>query len=63
MFIQSIDTKKETINLEVAQANVEVDALFSLIPDVSPRYHLFRFEHTHEGDFQEATGQCSIGVC
>ena len=33
------------------------DELASHIPDSSPRYHLYLYKHTHEGDYQEAVGK------
>ena len=48
--------KKEVINLEVAESSVDADSLGGYVPDDSPRYHLFCFKHTHEGDYQEAIG-------
>ena len=49
--------KKEVINLEVSEGEVKADSLAGLVPEDSPRYHLFCFKHTHEGDYQEARGE------
>ncbi|KAI9565363.1 hypothetical protein GHT06_009155 [Daphnia sinensis] len=49
----SIDMAKEIVNLESAE-EINVHALGSLVPDDHGRYHLFRFAHTHEGDFLES---------
>ncbi|XP_064483394.1 twinfilin-1-like [Ornithodoros turicata] len=45
----SIDTEKEEINLE-SRDNISVNSLRHKIPKNSPRYHLFLFPHSHEGD-------------
>ncbi len=50
----SIDTSKEIINIE-DKKSCEAKALPSKVPDDAPRYHIFRFDHTHEGDFQKST--------
>ena len=57
LYAQSVDVKKEVINLECAEADVAADSLPGLVPENSPRYHLFLFKHTHEGDYQEAVGK------
>ena len=49
--------KKEVINLERAETDVDANSLPEFVPDNSPRYHLFSFKHTHEGDYQEAVGK------
>lgn len=54
---QSVDVKKEVINLERTETGVDANSLSELVPDSSPRYHLFSFKHTHEGDYQEAVGK------
>ena len=48
--------KKEVINLERTEESIDADSLSGLVPETSPRYHLFSFKHTHEGDYQEAVG-------
>lgn len=50
----SIDAKKEVINLEAAKNEIDANSLSGLVPEETPRYHLFCFKHTHEGDYQEA---------
>lgn len=57
MCIQSVDVKKEVINLELTKDDVDVNSLSGFVPENSPRYHLFYFKHTHEGDYQEAVGE------
>ncbi len=44
-----IDQEKETINLN-NQSTCTVQQLPDKVPEDGPRYHLFRFSHTHEGD-------------
>ncbi len=53
-----MDVKKEVVNLESTEENVDANSLSGLVPKISPRYHLFSFKHTHEGDYQEAVGEC-----
>lgn len=50
----SINISKEIIDLE-DQKGLEVDQLPSRVPDDEPRYHVFQFAHTHEGDFLKST--------
>ncbi|KAL3269336.1 hypothetical protein HHI36_008408 [Cryptolaemus montrouzieri] len=47
-----IDMENEQIDLSFA-GNVSIDKLPSKIPLDSARYHLFKFRHTHEGDYME----------
>lgn len=49
--------KKEIINLESAKKGVDANSLAGFVPEDAPRYHLFCFKHTHEGDYQEAIGE------
>lgn len=49
----SLDLKAETINLDHAD-NIDVKQLPSKVPQESARYHFFRFNHTHEGDYLES---------
>ena len=53
---QSLDLKKEQILLDRTESSLHVNDLSTCIPDSAPRYHFFRFKHTHEGDYQEAIG-------
>ena len=46
----SIDLSKEIINVK-NQSTCKVSELPNKVPEDEPRYHLFRFSHTHEGDF------------
>lgn len=49
------DLVNEVVNLESTDKTT-VHTLSSRVPDDHGRYHLFRFPHTHEGDFLESTG-------
>ena len=46
----SIDLSKEIINVK-NQSTCKSSELPNKVPEDEPRYHLFRFSHTHEGDF------------
>lgn len=46
----SIETSKEIIELEKS-SSCSVKELPKKVPESVPRYHLFRFNHTHEGDY------------
>uniref|UniRef100_A0A1Y1MDH8 Twinfilin n=1 Tax=Photinus pyralis TaxID=7054 RepID=A0A1Y1MDH8_PHOPY len=48
-----IDVEEEKIHL-VTSENVNVDKLASKLPKDSPRYLLYNFKHTHEGDYMES---------
>ena len=52
----SIDIKKEIINLE-EKGKVAVGDLPKKVPEDQPRYHLFEFKHTHEGDYMQSIGK------
>ncbi len=52
-----IDTSKEIIDLADKKI-CDVKSLPSKVPEDAPRYHIFRFDHTHEGDFQKSTSKC-----
>ena len=52
-----MDVKRELIQLDRTEVKVSADSLPTVIPEGSPRYHFYRFEHTHEGDYQEAIGK------
>ena len=51
----SIDTSKEIINLE-EKGKCALPNLPKKVPADRPRYHLFVFPHTHEGDFLKSIG-------
>ena len=51
----SIDTKKEIINLE-EKGKCTLPNLPKKVPAEMPRYHIFVFPHTHEGDFLKSIG-------
>ena len=50
----SINISKEIVELE-NQSSCDVNSLPSRVPEGAPRYHLFRFDHTHEGDYMKST--------
>ena len=52
----SIDLNKEIINVK-NQSTCTVQQLPDKVPEDEPRYHLFRFAHTHEGDFLNSTSK------
>lgn len=47
-----IDIEEETIHLVTAE-NIVLEKLPSKVPKDSGRYHLYKFKHTHEGDYTE----------
>ncbi|CAH1170374.1 unnamed protein product [Phaedon cochleariae] len=48
-----IDIDEEEIHL-VGAENVSIEKLPSKVPSDTGRYHLYRFKHTHEGDYTES---------
>ena len=52
----SIDLNKEIITVK-NQSTCTVQQLPDKVPEDAPRYHLFRFSHTHEGDFLKSVGK------
>ncbi|KAF5303467.1 hypothetical protein FQA39_LY09930 [Lamprigera yunnana] len=48
----SIDIEAEVINL-ISAGNISIGILSTKIPTNAPRYHLYNFKHTHEGDYLE----------
>lgn len=48
-----IDLEEEKIHLVCAE-NINLDKLPSKVPSETARYHLYRFNHTHEGDYMES---------
>lgn len=57
--LQRLDVEKETIEL-VHTKPTETQELQYRIPTDSPRYHFFIFKHSHQGQLQEALGQCTL---
>ena len=57
----SIDLNKEIINVK-NQSTCTVQQLPGKVPGDEPRYHLFRFGHTHEGDFLNSTSKKNITI-
>lgn len=53
------DIAKETIHLVCAE-NIIIEKLPSKVPSETARYHLYKFKHTHEGDYTESIGWCFI---
>ena len=52
----SIDLNKEIITVK-NQSTCTIQQLPDKVPEDAPRYHLFRFSHTHEGDFLKSVGK------
>ncbi|XP_030761691.1 twinfilin [Sitophilus oryzae] len=48
-----IDIVEETISLATAE-NITLEKLPSKVPSDTARYHLYKFKHTHEGDYTES---------
>ena len=59
-YSQEVDVKKELIELDRTEVDVSADLLPQLVPEESPRYHFYRFKHTHEGDYQEVIGELAL---
>lgn len=53
------DIPEETIHLVCAE-NIAIEKLPSKVPADTARYHLYRFKHTHEGDYNESIGKFNI---
>jgi len=49
----AIDTAKEEVVLATS-GDCSTDQLAAKVPEESARYHLFRFKHTHQGDYKES---------
>ncbi|XP_074646814.1 twinfilin-2-like [Tubulanus polymorphus] len=49
----SIDIEKEEINLAAAEV-IDILQLPSFVPKEEGRYHIFNFQHSHEGDYLES---------
>lgn len=54
-FVVVLDIDEERIHLETAE-NTSLEKLPSKVPENSARYHLYKFKHTHEGDYTESIG-------
>lgn len=52
-----MDIKNEKIDLESSESVLDADSLGSHVPDTSPRYHLYRYQHRYEGDDLESIGK------
>lgn len=51
----ALDIDEERIHLETAEST-SLEKLPSKVPENNARYHLYKFKHTHEGDYTESTG-------
>eukprot|EP00112_Aurelia_sp_Birch-Aquarium-sp1_P006044 Seg1675.7 transcript_id=Seg1675.7/GoldUCD/mRNA.D3Y31 product=Twinfilin-1 protein_id=Seg1675.7/GoldUCD/D3Y31 len=51
-----IDIEKEEILLAKSEDDLAVENLKTCVPTDCPRYHLYLFKHTHEGDYMESIG-------
>lgn len=51
-----VDIDEEKIHLVTAE-NLNIEKLPSKVPDNAARYHLYKFKHTHEGDYMENIGK------
>ena len=58
-FQLSIDTGREIIEFQNS-STCSVKDLPKKCPDSEPRYHLFRFKHTHEGDYTESVSELHL---
>lgn len=58
---QRLDVVKETIEL-VHSNPTETRDLPRSVPKDTPRYHLFLYKHSHEGDYLESVGMSIIRV-
>lgn len=58
---QRLDVEKETIEL-VHSNPTETCDLPRSVPKDTPRYHLFLYKHSHEGDYLESVGM-SLIIC
>ena len=54
----SINISKEIIDVTDTKS-CDIQSLPSRVPEEVPRYHVFRFDHTHEGDFMKSTSKCN----
>lgn len=56
----AIDLDKEIVVLSRDhQGSCPASDLAQMVPADAPRYHLFRFKHSHEGDYMESNGSCA----
>ena len=56
----SIDVKKETVNLESKASSLQVSMLPKKVPTDQPRYHVYLFKHSHQGNYLESIGELVI---
>ena len=51
-----IDLESECVTL-IDSKSLTTSELAAVVPEDSARYHVFRFKHTHEGDYLESNGK------
>ena len=51
-----LDLDSEKVNL-TRSGMLSVEDLPSAVPSDAARYHVFRFKHSHEGDYLESNGE------
>ena len=54
--INSVDIGAEEVVLKISSSCTTAE-LASKVPEDSARYHLYRFKHTHQGDYRESNGE------
>ena len=52
----SLDIGAEEVVL-IISSSCTTPELASKVPEDSARYHLYRFKHTHQGDYRESNGE------
>ena len=57
--LQALDISAEVVNLAMCEPT-SVEELPSRVPTDSARYHLFRFDHSYEGDRFNSIGAFSV---
>lgn len=51
-----LDIEKEEIDLSRKESVLDVDQLGLCVPEDNARYHIFRFDHSYEGDYYNSVG-------
>ena len=54
--INCVDIGAEEVVLKISSSCTTAE-LASKVPEDSARYHLYRFKHTHQGDYRESNGE------
>ena len=57
----SVDLENEIVILK-SKGGCDISELPEKVPEDAARYHLFRFKHTHEGDYLESNGRIMIMI-